>query len=214
MAVSKPLPWSYRKGTTALHRLKAGIKLTFLLLLSLAAFLPNLMVLSTIALVLIVLSLTARIGPWELLRGSGPLLFVVLGVFILGGVETSPPYFSFDGLGESVIFCGRIAIAFAAGALLFAVTTQGEIRRALSRLEAALRIEKFRISLGISLMLGFLPLFFQMWEDVNLAWQSKGGKKGLKGMTILIPLVIERMIIKAAETALAMESRGAAPYIE
>ena len=203
------LPWSYRKGSTLLHRLPAGLKLAFLLLLSLAAFFPSLLVLCGIALILVILSLAAHMRPWELLRGSGPLLFVVLAVFLFQGVELSPPGFNLEGLEESVIFCARIGTAFAAGTLLFGVTTPGEIKKSLSRLEAALGLEKLKLSLCISLMLGFLPRFFEIWEDLNLAWQSRGGKKNLSRLVVLIPLVIERMIIKAAETASALESRGA-----
>ena len=202
-------PWSYRKGATLLHRLPADLKLAFLLLLSLAAFLPNLLVLSGIALILAILALTAGMRPWELLRGSGPLLFVVLAVFLFQGVEVSPPGFNLAGLGESVIFCARIGTAFAAGALLFRVTTPGEIKKSLSRLETALHLENLKLSLCISLMLGFLPRFFEIWEDLNLAWKSRGGKKSPARLAVLIPLVIERMMIRAADTALALESRGA-----
>jgi biotin transport system permease protein len=214
MAVGKVTPWSYRKGSTLLHRLPAGFKLAFLFLLSLAAFFPgsearSLVILSCIALILIVLSFVAGIGPLALLRGSGPLLFVVLAVFLIQGVEISPLGFNLEGLWESVIFCVRIGTAFSAGTLLFSVTTTGEIKKSLSHLEAALGLEKLKLSLCLSLMLGFLPRFFETWEDLNLAWKSRGGKNSLKRLITLIPLVIEKMMVKAAEIALALESRGA-----
>ena len=213
MAVSGAAPWSYRRANTPLHRLPAGFKLAFLLLLSLAAFIPGpqtriFVILFVIALVLVILSFIARIGPRALLRGSAPLLFFIMAVFLVRGVEISPPGFNPEGLWESVIFCIRISAAFAAGTLLFAVTTPGEIRKSLSKLETALGIQNLKIGLGISLMLGFLPRFFEIWEAVNLAWKSRGGKKNLPRLIVLIPLVVERMMVKAAETAAALESRG------
>jgi len=206
-------PWSYRKAPTPLHRLPAGFKLAFLLALSLAAFFPgpparSLAVLSGIALLLVILSFIAKIGPLALLRGSGPLLVLVIAVFLFRGIAFSPPGFNTEGLWESVLFCVRICAAFAAGTLLFAVTTPGEIRKSLSRMESALHLEKAHLSLGISLMLGFLPRFFEIWEDVTLAWKSRGGKKSLSRLIILIPLVVEKMMVKAAETAAALEARG------
>jgi len=206
-------PWSYRKTHSPLHRLNAGFKLVFLLLLSLAAFFPgpelrSLVILSVIAIILIALSFAAGLGPRALLRGSAPLLFLVLAVFVFRGVEISPPGFNTEGLFESAIFLVRICAAFAAGTLLFAVTTPGEIRKSLSRLEASLNIEKLRIGLGLSLMLGFLSRFFLIWEDITLAWKSRGGKKNITRLVVLIPLVIEKMMVKAAETAMALESRG------
>jgi len=212
--ISKSAPWSYRKGATPLHRLGAGVKLIFLLSLSLAAFFPgsrlqSLAVLAVIASLLTILSFVAGIGPRALLRGSGPLLFLVLAVFLVRGLEVSPPGFNPEGLWESALFGLRICAAFAAGTLLFAVTTPGELRKSLSRMEAALRLEKLKIGLGLALMLGFLPRFFDIWEDVSLAWKSRSGKKSLSRLVIIIPLVVERMMVKAADTAAALESRGA-----
>ncbi|MDR2313542.1 MAG: energy-coupling factor transporter transmembrane protein EcfT, partial [Spirochaetaceae bacterium] len=62
--------------------------------------------------------------------------------------------------------------------------------------------------LGISLMLGFLPRFFELWEAADTAYRARGGRKGPGQMRTLIPLVTERMLEAAAETAQALESRG------
>ena len=208
MKKSKITPWSYRKGSSPLHRLPAGFKLVFLLVLSIAAFFLNFVVLISIAFILILLSFISGLRPRELLRGSGPLFFVVLVVLILQGIEFAPLRINLDGLTEGVIFCLRIGAAFAAGTLLFAVTTIDEIRKSLSRLEAVLHLEKLKLGLGISLMLGFIPKFFEIWEDINLAWKSRGGRRNLTCLAVLIPLALEKMMVKAAETASALESRG------
>ena len=210
-------PWSYKKGASPLHRLPAGPKLIFLLLLSLAAFFPGtgnrgLFLLFGIALAIIVLSCIAGIAPWKLLRGSGPLLFMILGVFALRGIEFSPPGFNAEGIRETAIFSARITAAFAAGSLLFAVTTTTEIRKSATRFEAALGLKTFKPGLGLSLMLGFLKSFFEIWEDINLAWKSRNGRNNPRRLVILIPLALEKMMIKAAETASAMESRGMADF--
>jgi len=206
--MKKNTPWAYNRGSSPLHRMNAGLKLIVVLLLSLAAFLPNLAVLSGIIIFLIVLSCIARIGPTALLRGSGPLFFIVLAILLFQALEFSPLRINTGGLREGIIFCFRLGAAFAAGSLLFTVTTSAELRKSISRLETALHAEKLKIGLSISLMLGFLPLFFVIWEDINLAWKSRGGRKSLSRLVVLIPLVIERMMVKALEKALAMESRN------
>ena len=202
-------PWSYHKGSSLLHRLPAGIKLIFLLFLSLASFFPNLFILSAIVLVLVLLSVIAGIGPKALLRGSTPLFIMVLGVFLFQAVEIFPARFNLNGLKESIIFCVRIAAAFSAGTLLFSVTTSCEIRKSLSGAESFLHLNKLKPGLYISLMLGFLPEFFKIWEALNLAWKSRGGKRNMQRLTVLLPLALERMMLKAAETAVALEARGA-----
>ena len=206
-------PWSYRKGSSLLHRTPAGAKLIFLLALSLAPFIPwtgifVFVIPGIIAIFLITLSIIAGFSPDMLLRGSGPLFIVVIGVFIFQALEFSPLGLNLQGLMESIIFCARLGLAFAAGALLFAVTTPGEIRKSLSKAENALHLEKLNLSLSISLMLGFLPRFFEVWENLNLAWKSRGGKNTPRRITVLVPLAVERMMVKAAETAEAMEARG------
>jgi biotin transport system permease protein len=201
-------PWSYRKSSTLLHRLPAGFKLAFLLFISLASFFPSLVLLIAIALILISLSFAAGIGPRALLRGSGPLFLVILWTFLLQAVKFSPLRISPDGLLNAVIFSARIGAAFSAGTLLFSVTTPHEIRKSLSRLETFFRIEKLNLSLYISLMLGFMPQFFEVWEDLRLAWKGRAGKRNLSLIVVLVPLAVEKLMRKAAETAAAMEARG------
>ena len=214
MKKSRPTPWSYKKGSSVIHRLPAGLKLIFLLFLSLVSFFPgteaqSLYLLAAVAFILILLSFAADIGPAALLRGSGPLFFVILAAFLFQAVEFSPPGINFEGLIETILFCARIGAAFAAGTLLFSVTTAWEIKKSLSRLEAFLHLKKLKPGFSISLMLGFIPALFQIWEDINLAWKSRGGKKNLSRLVVLVPLLVERMMVKAAETATAMEARGA-----
>jgi biotin transport system permease protein len=192
----------------------AGYKLAFLLLLSLVAFFPgpewlSFTVLVSAAFITVVLSFAAGTNPLALLRGSGPLFFVIFAVFVFQALEFSPPGIRAEGLKESVLFCVRIGTAFAAGALLFFVTTPGEIRKSLSRLETFLRVKKLKLSIYLPLMLGFIPMLFRLWEELNLAWKSRGGRNNLSRLVILTPLLAERMMLKAAEAAEAMEARAA-----
>jgi biotin transport system permease protein len=225
LAVNAYTPWAYRKGKSPLHRLSGGVKLAFLLCLSLGAFFPGLMVLPVLVCLLALLSLRAGIRPWELLRGSRPLLLFVLFIFLFKAVEFNPrfkagdtagagtgvswfPSLNREGLREGLVFGLRIAFSFAAAALFFSVTTMGEIRKSLSRLESFLRLERLRLGLAVSLMLMFLPRFFETWEAADTAWKSRGGGKGLRKLRVLVPLTIEKMLELAAETSAALESRG------
>jgi biotin transport system permease protein len=211
------IPWAYRKGHSFLHRASGGVKLAFLLCFSLGAFFPGFKVFPALALLLAALSLAGGIKPWELLRGSRPLLLFVLFVFLFkalefnrSGAESSClPELNPEGIKEGLAFGLRIALSFAAGALFFAVTTMGEIKRSLSRLESLLRLERLKLSLSVSLMLMFLPRFFEKWEEAAKAWESRGGKKGFRKLRALVPLVMEKMLELAAETSAALESRGA-----
>jgi biotin transport system permease protein len=232
--IARYAPFCYRGGSTPLHRASAGIKLAGLLVLSAAAF-GSLPALAVSALLVAVFAVLARIKPWQLLRGAKPLTVLALFLLIFKTVDPASEGFYFwrlhlpisrAGFVEGLFLALRIFVSFAAGSLLFAVTTMGSLRRFLARAERGIfvffrrllrantskneagNVRYSRISLGISLMLGFLPRFFELWEDANLACDARCGKKGLYRIKVLIPLVTERMMETAADTAEALEARG------
>jgi biotin transport system permease protein len=189
-------------------------------------------------LLLLAASAAAGIPPGELLKGSKMLLILSLCVIFLktfnqgGEGVTTPeilifnfyipdmylPFVSKNGFYEGILTALRIFVPFAAAALLFAVTTMRELRLSLASLELKLKRlfsarretkgEAAFFSLGISLMLGFIPRFFDLWETTNLACDARSCRRGLRRLFLLVPLVTERMMEAAADTALALEARG------
>lgn len=220
------IAFAYRGGKTMLHRAPAGLKLLSMLALSIAAY-SSLAGLAAAALVILAGSIIARIPPHELLHGSKPLVILSLCILLVKTFEpgapgiTTPEIIVFNvyipdlfipGISGAGFFAGiltalRILASFAAAALLFAVTTMRELRLSLGAIEKRV-FGSGRISLGISLMLGFIPRFFELWETMNLACDARSCKKGLRRLILLIPLVTERMMEAAADTALALEARG------
>ena len=221
------IPYRYRSGTSPLHRCPAGLKLLGLLAVSAGAFssIPGLV---AAAALVVTGALVAGIRPRELLRGSKMVLILAALSTLLrtlrfgtpdpnpGGGRMNLPvpgagYFQ-GGLHQGLCFI----VSFAAGALLFRVTTMQELRDSLGRAENALanglpamprlfgagkgkapprkRRALSRFSLGLSLMLGFLPRFFEIWETANLAFDARAGKRGIRRIVILVPLVTERMM--------------------
>jgi biotin transport system permease protein len=164
------------------------------------------------------------------------MLIAIILFRSLGDTAVADSWFSlFDPAGfvEGLLFAWTILISFSAGALLFSVTTMRELRDSIGGIERAIidlpvfilkhskipgskkairRLEQYgeqsRLSLGISLMLGFLPRFFEIWETAETAYRARSGKKGIPQLLTLIPLVTERMIESAANTAEALEGRG------
>jgi biotin transport system permease protein len=207
-------PFSYRAGKTFLHRAPAAFKLLGVLALSTAAF-ASVHGLALAILLILAVSAAARIPFWQLLKGARPLAALSLCIMLL---NLQLPNISVDGLCAGIISVLRIFVPFAAAALLFAVTTMRELRLSLAALEIRLKnlcaagrppqktVAFF--SLGISLMLGFIPRFFDLWETANLACEARSCKRGLRRLFILIPLVTERMMESAADTALALQARG------
>lgn len=216
--MARMIPYAYRPGNSPLHRCPAALKLLGLLGMSGAVFCFGPLALCVWTCGLTALSLAAGIRPWELLRGGKNLALMIVSVLCLRSIKTDPPAFDLNGAREALFFGWSILLSFSGGALLFSVTTMTELKHSIGSLELVLlspftaRRERGKrqplLSLGISLMLGFLPRFFEAWEAANLAWAARGGKRGVRSMAALIPLVSERMMEYALETAQAMEARG------
>jgi len=185
----------------------AGSKLLGVMALS-AASCVSVPGLAAVILLILAFSITARIPPWELLKGARILALLSLCIMLL----------NFHTPVIGIITALRIFVPYAAAALLFSVTTMRELRLSLAALETGLRklLSAGRpqsrniafFSLGISLMLGFIPRFFELWETANLACDARACRRGLRRLFILVPLVTERMMEAAADTALALEARG------
>jgi biotin transport system permease protein len=205
--VGRPLPYSYIPGKSFIHRLDAGWKLLALFLISTLAFSLGIPFLLPGTLLVAACSLAAGIRSRQLLRGIRPLQVTALLVTLCRSFAANPGgaipvAFSRRGFEEGLVFGWSILLAFCAASLFFSTTTMTQIKDSLDRF----RLQ--RLSLALSLMLGFLPRFFAVWEGAELAYRARDGKKGLPQLIALTPLVMERMILSAGETATALEARG------
>jgi energy-coupling factor transporter transmembrane protein EcfT len=173
------------------------------------------------------------IGIKGLFSGFMPLFISCLLVLALRTIELTPLGINTDGLHQALVFTMTVAIAFSGGSILFASTSILELKIAIAAAEKALtfpvrtalgsidapwaksalqRIEMGGLSLGISLMLAFIPRIFETWEAAESAYLARLGKRGIRSARVLIPLVAERMMETASESAVALLSRGAGGY--
>jgi biotin transport system permease protein len=208
----------------------AGLKLIFVILISAFAFVSFNGCgwgLAVSILLLLIACAAARIPPHKLLKGSKPLVILSLCIILLKTIRPEwegitvfipglhIPFISGEGFYEGLLTVPRLFVPFAAAALLFSVTTMRELRLSLALVEKSVirffsphRKHTPFFSLGLSLMLGFIPRFFELWDNANLACDSRSCKRGLRRLFLLLPLVTERMIEASANTALALEARG------
>jgi biotin transport system permease protein len=193
-ALKRDAPFAYRAGKTALHRMPAGLKMIFVIIISTIAY-GSLYGLAVSVMLILAASAIARIPPPVLLKGSKPLFILSLCVILLKTING-------EGYIEGLLTASRLFVPFASACLLFSVTTMRELRLSLAFIHAPF------FSLAISLMLGFIPRFFVLWDDANLACDSRSCKRGLRRLFMLVPLVTERMMEASANTALALEARG------
>ncbi|MDR1212325.1 MAG: energy-coupling factor transporter transmembrane protein EcfT [Spirochaetaceae bacterium] len=214
-------PFSYKNRTSPLHALSPGVKLVFLLAISSAVFILGFAALIPGIPLILALAAIAGVGIAELLRGSRMLFISALLVLALRSLNVSAPYFSAEGFIEGLRFALSLLFCFASASLFFSVSSLSGILASLSRAELFIRSffsRLFRVketkpaypflSLAISLMLGFIPRFFSLWNQMETAYTARGGRGGIEKLKRLIPPGTEAMLDAAAETEKALEARG------
>lgn len=164
-----------------------------------------------------------------LFAGSRPLVIMLLffTAFRVIGAEKEAAlsvfsffYLDIAALKSGLFVSAGILMCFASASLFFAATTTSELRVSLAKAELLLTrpfqkkdkdsfaCKQGRLSLALALMLGFLPRFFEYWENSMLAVRARGCSGKVRAIIAILPLVTERMIEAASETAEALESRG------
>jgi biotin transport system permease protein/energy-coupling factor transport system permease protein len=93
----------------------------------------------------------------------------------------------------------RLVLIVQLSALLFRTTSALEIRE-------SLRIEP------ISLFLSFIPLIFETWKTVDLAWKARGGRQGLRKIRTIVFVLILLSMEKAAMKSMALTARKGGKY--
>ena len=116
----------------------------------------------------------------------------------------------------------RLVLIIQLSALLFRSTSSMEIREGLCAVERFLRRLfshlpflgkriplRARFAENISLFLYFIPEIFTNWSLINLAWNARGGKQGVKKIKTTVFVLISLSMEKAAVKAKALAARDA-----
>jgi energy-coupling factor transporter transmembrane protein EcfT len=112
---------------------------------------------------------------------------------------------------DSLIYFLRLLSAFLAGRLFYASTTSSELRDAATRIMRKIPLLR-RLDLGmyIALVLGYIPLIFEEWQDSREAARSRGmsRKPDLRQESRFMTAFMRRLMLKAVELPQALKARG------
>jgi biotin transport system permease protein/energy-coupling factor transport system permease protein len=197
--------FKYKTKRGLLHKVPAIIKLLSLLPLSLFCLsLPSLWLGAGI-LFCIITAFICGLSLYDQVTDFKPvfyyaLLMYALSVFsnFIDNYKTLPMERFFTVLIPDMEYLRiilRLALIVQVSALLFRTTSSLEIR------------EVVRSEI-LSLFLCFIPEIFKIWNSVNLAWKSRGGKEGLSKIRPLVFILISLSFEKAALKAKALEARS------
>ena len=115
----------------------------------------------------------------------------------------------------------RLVLIVQLSALLFRSTSSLELRDSVGSVERFIRLRisgvfflekrispQPRFARSLTLFLSFIPQIFETWKQINLAWQARAGKQGLRKIKTLVFVLVSLSLEKAAVKANALAARS------
>lgn len=212
--------FSYKSGSSFLHKCPAWIKLLFIPLVNILFLcLP---VYFAVGLILFQFAVACilRFSFGEQAADLKPVIFyAVLLVFmqvlgeVFGGNVEFWKSFTWDAEKESVFMLVKLFCVMQSASLVFKTSTSLELREGIGKIESAIRKflhlkNKNSFTDTISLFLNFIPMVSKIWKQSKRAWIARGGKTGVKMYLTLLPVLFSVGMKKAYNSARALSIRS------
>lgn len=220
MAVKEILIFRYKKTDSFLHHLPPILKLVFLLLGTTILFKAPSSVLIFVLSFFFLLSLMIHFPLKEQLSCWKPLTAYIFILYISDLLQmffsrTGNFTFSLKDFTPQTQTIQLILFMFTSiqlASLVFRSTTTMEIRSALENLELKIRKifhlkQKTTITGSFSLLILFIPMVLEVWNQIDRAWISRGGKNSFRKYLKLLPLLFSISMKKAYDTEKAIRAR-------
>jgi biotin transport system permease protein len=213
----QPTLFSYRSGTTIIHRTPAGVKLAGMIACTIAVFSPFIPALIAASVMLAVTAILARTTARTILSGAKLVLYY--GLFIAAFRIIGKPFESSVILAElraGALYTWQLSAVLLAGTLFYGTTGTTEIAHTLSAIQKAIRWRKPLpdVAFLLSLTVSFIPRIFSAWADLEKAWATREGNRKhgraafIRRTTTLIPLLVIKLLSIAYETDRAIRNRS------
>ena len=194
----RPL-FSYRRGTSFLHRMSPPLKLLLLFgFTALIFFFPNYVLFYSAF--FIFFARFIGFSFLEQLRDLKPilpycLLLVSLHVFsVLIKTETD--------IKDLAFLILKLICLMQISSLFFNTTSSLQLKETLEK------ILPFKVAVLFSLFLFFIPILFSIWTKLDYSWKARGGKKGLLKIFKLFPIFISESLYKGQKLMYALRNRS------
>ena len=193
--------FSYRRGTSFLHRMSPLLKLLLLFgFTALIFFFPNYVLFYSVF--FIFFARFIGFSFLEQLRDLKPilpycLLLVSLHVFsVFIKTETD--------IKDLTFLILKLVCLMQISSLFFNTTSSLQLKEALEK------ILPFKVALLFSLFLFFIPTLFSIWTKLDHSWKARGGKKNLLKIFKLFPIFISESLYKGQKLMYALQNRQTA----
>ena len=211
--------FSYKPGSSFMHRCPVWLKLLLIPLVSIAAFkLPFYFALGLCAAQMI-LAFILRFTIREQLRDLKAVLYYaaflifakVIGNLAANGFYNIPqrtiPFLIAER--ETWVLLLRLLCVMQTASLLFKTSTSLQIREGLERIETSIRRKPHApVAQAVSLFICFIPQVSKNWQQAERAWRARGGRRSLRMFIVLLPVLFSVGMKQAYNTARAISVRS------
>lgn len=202
--------FAYTKRNSPIHRTPAWIKLLVLLATPVTVYLTPVYVCLSLMALFILLALLSRIGITRFLRDLRPIAIYCAMIAMIDVL--SWVFFNRERdivTQTSILMMFRLVCATEAASVFFRTTGTYEIGKTLRGIEKAVTFghTRYAVSGMFALFLSFLPQIFRTWSDIDSAYRSRGGKRGIGKILVLLPVLITISMKRAETTRLSLLAR-------
>ncbi|MFC1811635.1 energy-coupling factor transporter transmembrane component T family protein [Thermodesulfobacteriota bacterium] len=211
--------FSYRPGTTLLHRMDVRFKILFLVLISLSSLKATSAALLVLTLVLSAVMLDARFPVRQAIKEIRYFIVLLLMVFVARGLTTPGSsliqlkFLSFtrEGIYGGAMVCWRLTVVVMIGLLFVLSTRTSEIKAAVEWFLIPFPFLKGKqVATMMSLVIRFMPMILYQAKETADAQRARGvenRKNPLYRLNKFTMPLIRRVFEKADKLAVAMEAR-------
>ena len=205
--------FSYKPGSSILHRCPVWLKLLFIPLVSIAVFKLSYYFALSLCLAQIILGFILRFTIREQLRDlKAVLYYAVFLIFakLIGSVATGQlNIIAFiRNESETWILLLKLLCVMQSASLLFKTSTSPQIREGLESMERKITGKQSTpVAQAISLFICFIPQVSKNWQQAERAWKARSGRKSLRMFIVLLPVFFSVGMKQAYNSAKAISAR-------
>lgn len=202
----------YYKRNGVVQKTPALLKIIILFCVSIVATIFSVKVNLLLFCVCVFLVLITKISILEFFTDLKYILFYSLFILILDVLSYLLDNKTLMGIGVSNLnttLIVRLITVFAYTSLFFRTTSVFDIRLAIEDIEVFITRGKTKriFSKCFALFFSFIPRLFFLWNEIDKAYTSRMGKKGIRKIVRLIPIFIAVSIKRADTTVLSLLNR-------
>ena len=208
--------FSYKKGSSFLHKCPAWLKLLLVPVLNILSW--QLPLNFSIALIILqtVIAFCLKFTLREQLCDIKPVIYYAFMLFVVKVIGDSAllisehafsvaallAKFSWESEKETFIQLIKLFCLMQSSSLIFKTSTSIELRQGISCIPVLNLIAE-----PISMFLTFIPMVSKIWRQLKVSWKARGGKESLKMYVVLFPVLFSTGMKKAWNLSRAVSIR-------